>query len=107
MRAGETLTATTDRIEDEDGLTDAVFAYRWIRQDPATRTDADIEGATSSTYTVTDADEGKAIKVRVTFTDDAGQRRVADQRRKAVRPTLDHPQEGGRRRSRRKRPRRR
>ena len=72
VRAGETLTATTDMIEDEDGLTDAVFAYRWVRQDPATSTDADIEGATSSTYTVTDADEGKAIKVRVTFTDDAG-----------------------------------
>ena len=72
VRAGETLTATTDRIEDEDGLTDAVFAYRWVRQDPATRTDADIEGATSSTYTVTDDDEGKAIKVRVTFDDDAG-----------------------------------
>ena len=70
--AGETLTATTDRIEDEDGLTNAVFAYRWVRQDPATSTEADIEGATSSTYTVTDADEGKAIKVRVTFTDDAG-----------------------------------
>ena len=72
VRASETLTATTDRIEDEDGLTDAVFAYLWVRQDPATRTDADIEGATSSTYTVTDADEGKAIKVRVTFDDDAG-----------------------------------
>ena len=72
VRADETLTATTDRIEDEDGLTDAVFAYRWVRQDPATRTDADIEGATNSTYTVTDADEGKAIKVRVTFDDDAG-----------------------------------
>ena len=72
VRADETLTATTDRIEDEDGLTDAVFAYRWVRQDPATRTDADIEVATNSTYTVTDADEGKAIKVRVTFDDDAG-----------------------------------
>ena len=72
VRASETLTATTDRIEDEDGLTDAVFAYLWVRQDPATSTDADIEGATSSTYTVTDADEGKAIKVRVTFDDDAG-----------------------------------
>ena len=72
VRASETLTATTDRIEDEDGRTNAVFAYRWVRQDPATSTDADIEGATSSTYTVTDADEGKAIKVRVTFDDDAG-----------------------------------
>ena len=72
VRAGETLTATTDGIEDEDGLTGAVFSYQWVRQDLATFDDTDIEGATGSTYTVTDADEGKAIKVRVTFTDDAG-----------------------------------
>ena len=32
----------------------------------------DIEGATSSTYTVQSSDNGKVIKVRVTFTDDAG-----------------------------------
>ena len=70
--AGETLTATTDGIEDEDGLADAVFAYQWIRQDLATLNDTDIEGAISSTYTVTAADEGKAMQVRVTFTDDAG-----------------------------------
>ena len=65
-RAGETLTATTEDVEDEDGLTGAVFTYQWVRSD------TDIDGATSSTYTVTGADEGKAIKVRVTFTDDAG-----------------------------------
>ena len=70
--AGETLTATTSGIEDEDGLADAVFAYQWIRQDLATLNDTDIEGAISSTYTVTAAAEGKAIQVRVTFTDDAG-----------------------------------
>ena len=70
--AGETLTATTSGIEDEDGLADAVFAYQWIRQDLATLNDTDIKGAISSTYTVTAADEGKAIQVRVTFTDDAG-----------------------------------
>ena len=70
--AGETLTATTSGIEDEDGLADAVFAYQWIRQDLATLNDTDIEGAISSTYTVTADDEGKAIQVRVTFTDDAG-----------------------------------
>ena len=64
MRAGETLTATTDGIEDEDGLTGVEFAYQWVR--------SGIDGATSSTYTVTDDDEGKAIKVRVTFTGDAG-----------------------------------
>ena len=44
--AGETLTATTDDIEDEDGLADAVLAYQWIRQDLATLEDTNIEGAT-------------------------------------------------------------
>ena len=71
-RAGGTLTATTEDIEDEDGLTGAVFAYQWIRRDPASRTDADIGGATGSTYAVTAEDAGKEIKVRVTLTDDAG-----------------------------------
>ena len=66
LLAGETLTATTENIEDEDGLTGAAFAYQWLRSD------TDIEGAISSTYTMTDDDEGKAIQVRVTFSDDAG-----------------------------------
>ena len=66
VQAGETLTATTDGIEDEDGLTGTVFAYQWVRSD------TDIEGAASSNYTVTGDDEGKPIQVRVTFTDDAG-----------------------------------
>ena len=65
-QADETLMATTDLIEDEDGLTGADFTYQWVRSG------ADIDGATSSTYTMTAADEGKAIQVRVTFTDDAG-----------------------------------
>ena len=72
LRAGQTLTATTTGIEDEDGMTGAVFAYQWIRRDLATATDTDIAGATGSTYTVTTGDEGKALMVRVTFTDDAG-----------------------------------
>ena len=71
-RTGETLTATTSGIADEDGMTGAAFAYQWIRHDPATAADTDIEGATGSTYTVTSADEGKALKVRVAFNDDAG-----------------------------------
>ena len=56
----------TENIEDEDGLTGAVFAYQWVRSN------TDIEGEISSTYTMTDDDEGKAIQVRVTFSDDAG-----------------------------------
>ena len=64
--AGETLTATTDLIEDEDGLTSAVFAYQWLVDG------AEINGATDSTYIVIAADEGKPVEVRVAFTDDAG-----------------------------------
>ena len=71
-RADETLTATTSQIADEDGLDNAAFAFQWIRHDLTTNTDTDIEGATGSTYTVTSDDDGHAIKVRVTFTDDAG-----------------------------------
>ena len=65
-QVGEELTALMSEISDADGLDDASFAYQWIR------TDTDIEGATGSTYTVVDADEGKTLKVRVGFTDDAG-----------------------------------
>ena len=65
-RVGEELTASTSGISDADGLDDASFAYRWIRAG------ADIQGATGSTYTPVAADEGKRLKVRVSFTDDAG-----------------------------------
>ena len=65
-QVGETLTAGTTGISDADGLGNAAFAYQWLADD------AEINGATGSTYTLADADEGKAIKVRVSFTDDAG-----------------------------------
>ena len=65
-RVGETLTADTSGIADEDGLSNAAFSYQWLADA------ANIAGATSSTYTLTDSDEGKAIEVRVSFTDDAG-----------------------------------
>ena len=71
-RVGETLTATTSGITDDDGLDNAVFAYQWVRSELGAKTGTDIAGATSSTYVVTSEDEGKAITVRVTFTDDAG-----------------------------------
>ena len=65
-QVGETLTAGTSAISDADGLTNVTFNYQWLADD------AEISGATGSTYTLTDAEEGKAIKVRVSFTDDAG-----------------------------------
>ena len=45
------------------------YSYQWIRSDNGT--DADIAGQTDSTYTLVAADQGKTIKVRVSFTDDA------------------------------------
>ena len=87
VQAGETLTATTDGIEDEDGLTGTVFAYQWVRSD------TDIEGAASSTYTVTGDDEGKPIQVRVTFTDDAGNAESVTSYAKLSAPPLIIPDE--------------
>ena len=66
VQVGETLEADTSGIADGDGLDDVSFTYQWLADD------ADINGATGSTYTLTDSQEGKAIKVEVTFTDDAG-----------------------------------
>ena len=69
-QVGETLTTDTSAIADEDGLTNVSYSYQWIRNDGGT--DADIAGETASTHTLVSADEGKTIKVRVSFTDDAG-----------------------------------
>ena len=67
VQVGQTLTAGTSGVADEDGLDNATFSYQWLSSK-----DTEIQGATNSTYTLADADEGKAIQVRVTFTDDAG-----------------------------------
>ena len=69
-QVGQTLTASTSDISDSDGLADAIFTYQWIANDGTD--DTDIQDATGSTYILSAADEGKTIKVRVSFTDDAG-----------------------------------
>ena len=66
VQVDETLTAGTTGISDADGLTNATFAYQWLGDD------VEISGANGSGYTLVAADEGKAIKVRVSFSDDAG-----------------------------------
>ena len=70
VRVGETLTADVTSIADEDGLTNVVFSYQWVRIDGGV--DTNIQGATASTYTLVEADVGRTIKVTVSFTDDAG-----------------------------------
>ena len=65
-QVGETLTASTSGIADADGLTNVSYSYQW------TAGGSDIDGATGSNYRLTASDQGGTIKVRVTFTDDAG-----------------------------------
>ena len=65
-QVGETLTVDTSGITDEDGLDDPTFTHQWVRED------AVMVASAARSYTPTDGDRGKAIKVRVSFTDDAG-----------------------------------
>ena len=64
------LTASTSAISDADGLTNVSYSYQWIANDGTS--DAEIQDATNSKYTASANDVGKTIKVRVSFTDDAG-----------------------------------
>ena len=65
-QVGQTLTADTSGISDADGLTNVAYSYQWLADD------SEINGATGSTYTLQASDDGRVIKVRVTFTDDDG-----------------------------------
>ena len=66
LRDGETLTADTSGISDDDRMDNAVFIYRWMAGG------VDIDGATGASYTLTAEEVGTAISVWVSFTDDAG-----------------------------------
>ena len=69
-QVGEALTVDVSSVGDRNGLADATFEYQWVSIDGATETD--IGSATGTSYTLTAGDEGKRIKVKVTYTDDAG-----------------------------------
>jgi hypothetical protein len=62
----EMLSADTSRVTAADGLDNATFSYQWMVSDG--NTDTDIEDATESTYTPSEGDVGKTIKVWVRFT---------------------------------------
>ena len=64
VQEDQTLTADTSGISDDDGL--GAFSYQWLR-DGAT-----IFGATSSTYTLGDADVGTQVSVQITYIDSQG-----------------------------------
>ena len=87
-QTAEVLTAATGTVADADGLTLAdateagfAYTYQWLRVDfDGTSNPTDIPGATGARYTVTAADMGKKLKVRVSFTDDynANEARTSD-----------------------------
>ena len=71
LEVGRTLTATA-AVSDPDGAHPMNYRWQWYRVDGRTRTA--IAGATSraaqtSTYTAVSDDEGKALAVRLEFTD--------------------------------------
>ena len=66
----ETLTADLSGVVDENGLDRVKFHYRWMSSDGTD--DSAIDGATKNTYTPRSGDAGKAVKVRVSFTDRGG-----------------------------------
>ena len=66
----ETLSAGVSGIADDNGLSNASFDYQWVRS--VDGTDTDITSATGSTFLLTYDEHNHTIRVRVSFTDDAG-----------------------------------
>ena len=66
LRVGQTLSADTSSIADANGPASPSFSYQWLADEE------EIAGATGATYTLTAAEQGKRITVRVSFTDGGG-----------------------------------
>ena len=72
-RVGAMRTAATTDIADVDGLAVATYGHQWVRVDAdGTSNATDIAVATLGTYTPVEADVGKNVRVKVSFTDDGG-----------------------------------
>ena len=69
VQVGQTLSADTSGISDRNGIDYSALTYQWIANSGTE--DTDIRDATGSTYTLVATDEGKTIKVRVSFTDES------------------------------------
>ena len=62
-QVGSTLTATIGEISDGDGVFEDTFALQWYRGD------SQIDGATGTTYVLSDDDIGQVLTVKLTYTD--------------------------------------
>ena len=70
-QVGEVLHAGTSGIMDTDGLTNVSYRHQWLRVDSDGASNETMIGSNAGTYTLVNDDEGKRIRVRVRFTDDA------------------------------------
>ncbi len=72
-KTGVTVTADHSGITDADGkpAEETSFSYQWIRSDLAYN-ETEIPDATNSAYVFQPEDEENWVKVRIRFTDDAG-----------------------------------
>ncbi len=66
---GETLTADTTNIADDDGL--GVFIYQWERSQDGTNW-TNISDASNKSYVLTPADAGSKVRVTLSFIDGKG-----------------------------------
>ena len=82
----------TDSVTDADGVVSRV--YKWFRADDQSGTNkVQISGASSASYTMTQADAGKFVSASVTITDALGNVKTVDsnQLTEAVRNVNDQP----------------
>lgn len=86
---GSVLTADTGALADPDGL--GPFGYQWEVYDTATSTWTPIAGATHGTYTLTGAENGKDVRVVVTYTDGLGTLETAESAGHGVTPPSTSP----------------
>ena len=75
---GTELMARTNSVQDADGIGDVSF--QWMRGG------AEITGATDQTYTVTDADQGAVLFVKMLYTDGNGNRETVASRDRVTVP---------------------
>ncbi len=71
---GQILSVDHTNVFDQNGLppTNDGYSYQWIRVDSGAGAETEISGADAATYQLVDADAGKTIKVKVSFTDRDG-----------------------------------
>ena len=81
---GEDVSVYILGIDDPDGLNNAIFHVQWVRV--VDGTDVLIPGGARMVYRIQQKDLNRELKVRVTFTDDAGNEEILDSRPAMILP---------------------